>query len=326
MKMLFSIFKKYLKDFIDKIKFYFPGTLVSYPKHNLTETQVYPYGNNFDEMLRKAIHNSLKNLKFKNEYKIASIGTCFAEEVSIFLKQEKKLGQYVQLEENIWESSVDWGRVYTIKNVRQILEYSSNDKFPIYIEEDKDVFFDPLREQTVKRSKNKHEMKDLIINHRRLSKSVLKQIDVLVITIGQNEFWEDTEKKIYWGVTPPLEIKNKNKKRFIAREADVSENLQDLFYIINKIEKINKSIQFLFTVSPVPSYATFLSDNVISQSFAGKCVLRTTIHELMKKKKSNIFYFPSFEIALAKNKGTFKSDNRHVRFSKVDEILSYLKK
>ena len=323
--MNFTIFKIYLQEIFDNIKFYFSGKVVSYPQFNLVNTQVYQNGNNFDLTLKKAISFSLKNLKFKKEYKVASIGTCFAEEVSKFLKKEKNLGNYIQLEENIWESSVDWGRVYTIQNVKQIIEYSTKNTTPIYIEKDKGLYFDPLREQTVKRFKTKQKMLNSISNHRKLSKLVLAQVDVLVITIGQNEHWQDKEKKICWGVIPPSSIRNKNKKRFENKETSVKENLDDLNYIIDKIEKINKSIQFLFTVSPVPSHATFLSDNVITQSFAGKCILRSTIHELMKKKKSNVFYFPSFEIALTKNKETFKIDNRHVKFSKVREILSFLK-
>lgn len=324
--MKWVAFKSLIKELLEIRKFYYPGKLISYPKHNLDFTQVYQNGTNFDKNLKKSLLKSLKHLKLKKNFKIASIGTCFAEEISKFLKTEKHFGNYIQLEENIWASSVDWGRVYTIQNIKQIVQYSTNKKKLIHIEEDKGVFFDPLREQTVKRSKNKKDMLNKILNHRKLSRSVLEQVDVLVITVGQNEFWEDKEKKICWGVMPPNSIKSKSPKRFTVKEANVQENVKDLRFIIKSILKLNKSIQFLFTVSPVPSGATFLSDDVVAQSFAGKCILRSSIHELMKENNKSVFYFPSFEIALAKNKETFKFDNRHIKFSKVTEILSFLKK
>ena len=324
--MKINSLKVYAKEFLNKYKFYFPGKLISYPNHSLKYTQVYQYGINYNSALKETIKISLSKLKLKNNYKVASMGTCFAEEVSKFLKKEKNLGEYIQLEENFWESSVDWGRVYAIQNIREIIKYSLDDKSPIYIEEDNGVFFDPLRETSVKRFTSKKEMLQNIIDHRKLSKLVLKKVDVLVITIGQNEYWEDKEKKICWGILPPSSIRNQNKSRFVARQSSVFENLKDLHYIIQSITKINKNIQFLFTVSPVPSGATFLSNDVITQSFAGKCILRSTIHELMKENNKNIFYFPSFEIALAKNKETFKFDNRHIKFAKVTEILSFLKK
>ena len=324
--MKWIIFKFFIKQLLEIRKFYYPGKLVSYPKHNLNPTQVYQNGTNFDKNLKNSLLKSLNGLKLKKNSKIASMGTCFAEEISKFLKYEKNLGNYIQLEENIWESSVDWGRVYTIQNIKQIIEYSTNKKTVIHIEEDKGVFFDPLREQTVKRSNSKEGMLSKILTHRKLSRSVLEQVDVLVITIGQNECWEDNEKKIYWGVMPPSSIKTKNIKRFTVKEANVQENIKDLRFIVKSILKINKSIQFLFTVSPVPSEATFLSDDVVTQSFAGKCILRSSVHELMKENNKSIFYFPSFEIALAKNQETFRFDNRHIKFSKVTEILSFLKK
>ena len=323
--MNFNIFKIYLKEFLNKRKFYFPGKMKDYKKLGLSEAQVYQAGKNFDKAMKKSISKSLFNLKLQKEYKIASIGTCFAEEVSKFLKNEENLGTYLQLEENIWNSSVDWGRINTIKNIKQNVKYSINSSTPVYIEKDNGEFFDPLREYSVKRYKNKKDLHKKIVDHRLLSQKIFSQVDVLVITIGQNEFWKDTKNNIYWGGMPPLNIKNKDKNRFVVEEATIKSNLQDLKWIINSICKINKSIQFLFTVSPVPAAASFLSDDVISQSFAGKCILRSTLHELVKEKKENIFYYPSFEMALAKNNETFKEDNRHIKFSKVKQILSFLK-
>ena len=65
-------------------------------------------------------------------------------------------------------------------------------------------------------------------------------------------------------------------------------------------------------------------DSVITQSFAGKCLLRTVIHELQKSIE-NIYYFPSFEIVLCDNPKSYRSDNMHVKNRRVREIFSILK-
>jgi hypothetical protein len=55
---------------------------------------------------------------------IASIWTCFAEEFTTYLKENPDAGTYLYQESNVFNSSANCGRVYTIKNLRQIIEYS----------------------------------------------------------------------------------------------------------------------------------------------------------------------------------------------------------
>ena len=73
------------------------------------------------------------------------------------------------------------------------------------------------------------------------------------------------------------------------------------------------------------SYATFISQNIVSQSFAGKCTLRAAIHEILPL-DDKIFYYPSFEFVLSDNPSSFIYDNRHVKRFKVSQILSSLNK
>ena len=101
--------KNYIKEILNKRKLYFPGKLKTFKQYGLIETQVYQDGINFNKVLKKSISKSLSKLKLKKKYKIASMGTCFAEEVSRFLKNKDDLGTYLQLEENIWDFPVNWG-------------------------------------------------------------------------------------------------------------------------------------------------------------------------------------------------------------------------
>jgi hypothetical protein len=63
--------------------------------------------------------------------------------------KDKGIGEYVYVENDIFNSSANWGRVYTIHNFLQIVKYSVTDKVPVYIEENDKGFIDPRRERTV---------------------------------------------------------------------------------------------------------------------------------------------------------------------------------
>ena len=75
-------------------------------------------------------------------------------------------------------------------------------------------------------------------------------------------------------------------------------------------------------MSPVSAHATFLSESVVTQAFAGKCMLRSIVHEVQKKFADTAFYFPSFEMVFCDNPTKFRADNRHVKYGTVNHIFS----
>ena len=64
----------------------------------------------------------------------------------------------------IFNFSANWGRVYTVKNLRQIIDYSLNNTTPILIEKFKDNFFDPIREHSVGSNISKKTLEKSIYN------------------------------------------------------------------------------------------------------------------------------------------------------------------
>ena len=72
-----------------------------------------------------------------------------------------------------------------------------------------------------------------------------------------------------------------------------------------------------------PIIKSFLNQNIVSQAFAGKCILRAVLHEIIPKHKG-VFYFPSFEYVLTDNPNSYISDNMHVKRYKVAQILKSL--
>lgn len=332
MNMIFKIlnlFRSYSNSFRARKKEYFernmPGELIQIPKHHLSITQVYQMGSNFKLALEKATFNSFKDLSSNSDTLVASIGTCFAEEFSAFMKNNKgDLGKYLFVEDNVFNSSANWGRVYTIQNLLQIIKYSLTDKIPIYVVESSKGFLDPFREYSVGYYETSADPRQGIINHRKFSKEVFLKSKILVITLGQNEAWFDIDKNIYWGAAPDLELRKQFRDSYKPTETNFSQNVNDLELILDMLFEFNSDLKIIITVSPVAAGATFLSSDVITQSFAGKCIIRAVVHEVIKKRKGKVFYFPSFEMVLCDNPKSFRPDNRHVNRSKVDEIFSIL--
>ena len=87
-KMLRRI-KDILKDFSSQIKRFFPGEISGDVKNNLSKNQIYPIGVNLIKVLNEDSKHRLKDLNFSKELNIASIGTCFAEELSGYLNTTK---------------------------------------------------------------------------------------------------------------------------------------------------------------------------------------------------------------------------------------------
>ena len=323
MKRLIRLIKDLIKDNIEDFKRFFPRNLLVDKNNNLAHSQIYPSGKNLIKILNSDAKEKLKDVNISKKTKIASLGTCFAEEIALHFKNQENKLEYINLEKNIFNFSANWGRIYTIKNLLQIVSYSIDEiEMPIYVEKHKDIFFDPLREFSIGSFNSEKEAIFNIKNHRKSSRDVFEKTDILIITIGQNEFWYDSQMDIAWGWTPP-KIFRKNSNRFKIFEYSFIQNTNDLNDIIKKLKEFNPRIKIILTVSPVPEYATFLNRNIVSQAFAGKCILRAVLHETIAKHEG-VFYFPSFEYVLTDNPSSYKDDNIHIKRFKVAQILKSL--
>ncbi len=315
----------FFNDFIrDSIKWHFPSQPRGIKKQGLSELQIYPTGKNFYTVIKKCCINEFKKSNISSGVKISSLGTCFAEEISKRLNSKKLIANYICKEDNIYNFSANWGRVYTLPNLVQILNYSFADDLKIQLEKDGEMFVDPYREHSVNSYDSEDEARHFISKHRRLSKEALKEADCIVITLGQNEVWFDKKKKLYWGSAPSLYLRNKHPRRFQIKELTYNQNKNHLTSAINLIRKNNPTAKIILTVSPVPFFASFISENIISQGFAGKAILRSVAHEVSNKMK-DVVYFPSFEIALCENRKSYLFDNRHIKQKRINKIFSLLK-
>jgi len=309
---------------IKKIRNFFPKKHRGLNKYKLKKYQVYPEGKYLNKSLEEYGEHILNKLNFNKNKKIVCIGTCFAEEIANFLHKNNQ--NYKIHETNIFKFSVNWGRVYTSTNLRQILNYSLNPKFQIYFKKRSDGFYDPLRDYTCGAFQSKDDLIKNIKIHRALSKKTLSSCDQIFITLGQTEYWFEKKNNLIWGTIPSKEedFSNNIGSKYKIKSETINDITNNINYVVNKLNKINSKIKIIFTLSPVPSSATFFNENVILKSFENKAKLKIAISNIIKKNR-NVYYFPSFESVILDNHN-FLSDNRHVKSKKVSKILKVFKK
>jgi len=314
--------RRSLRDRIEKFRRVRPEPHRGLEHLGLAPSQVYPEGINFDEFLRAATAAELEGLVIRRETPVASIGSCFSEELAWFLRHEGF--SFLATEPSAFQASANWGRVYTIPCFRQIVHYSISPDFPMPVERSYAGWIDPLRDPAIGAHATAEEALAETRRHRVASRDSFARARVLVLTLGQNEAWVDRRSGLTWAHPPPAPLLDADRQRFEARSFTFEQNVDWLTDALRHLRELNESLDILLTVSPVGSYATFCGTNVVTQSFAGKCLLRT-VAERVRRDEPRVWYFPSFEMVLAYNPTTLMSDNRHVTNASIDRVLKLLR-
>lgn len=309
--------KEFIKSIINYLKYYFPEKHKSNEKYDLNKFQIYPEGVYYNKTMTEYCAKLLNEINF-NINEASCVGTCFAEEFAMLLTKKSK--SYNILEQNVFSFQANWGRVYTVKNLKQLIDYTFDKDYPIFSDKILDGYMDPLRDYSCGSFTDEETFKNSVIYHRKSSEEILTNKEFLFITLGQTEAWFDVEQKFFWGAAPVKSdnfYSDRNKYKYI--NFTLEDIVEDLIYIVKKIKKFNKKIKIIFTLSPVPSFATFFKKNVILSSSEGKAKLRVALEKITNE-FNYCYYFPSFECVIMDN-SNFNSDNRHVKKSKIKEIF-----
>jgi hypothetical protein len=134
--------------------------------------------------------------------------------------------------------------------------------------------------------------------HRRHSQLALTQAEVLILTLGLTEIWQDrADKSVICLPAGPYVNEGGDMSRYDFKVSRYGENLKNLERIHEIMTKHNPNCKLLVTVSPVNLWATFRKDlDVISASCNSKSTLRAVADEFTVRHE-NVFYFPAFEMA-----------------------------
>ncbi len=153
----------------------------------------------------------------------------------------------------------------------------------------------------------------------------VQDADVVIITLGQIEYWVDTETGYAFDSDTiiPAKITDQYPRRFESNVATYDSCRAALLQTLELVRAKGPEKRFLITTSPVPAKRTFREQDAICAYLHAKSMLRTLAQEIADN-DPHIDYFPSFEmVMLSDKKVAFREDYIHVRDPMVARIMSH---
>jgi len=153
----------------------------------------------------------------------------------------------------------------------------------------------------------------------------IKTSDIVIMTVGVAPCFFDANGDFYFRTKAAEDKSILSKVKM--RTTTVTENIDNINYIIESIYRINPAAQVIVTLSPVPLAGTTEFTSPILADCVSKSVLRAALHEVLLKQK-DVIYWPSFEIVKwLGSHVTFKlfsqddGHSRHVSHWVIDMIM-----
>lgn len=270
------------------------------------------------------------DLRISRETRLTSMGSCFAREIKHVLVREG----YTYLAEEVdhpasKHAGAAWERLYNTFSMRQIFEYTFEEWSPELRWWHAPVsgkVQDPFRRIVLYDDLPSAEAD--FANHRACSRRVLANADLVILTLGLTEIWEDTvDGSVICLPSGPYVNEGGDMSRYRFRVSRYNENLDNLERIHAIMARHNPECRLLVTVSPVHLWATFRPDaEVISASCNSKSTLRAVADEFAAS-HPNVYYFPAYEMAtiyrpmIGQSIFTEGRENFHVNKDTVEFIM-----
>ncbi len=260
--------------------------------------------------------------------KIFTIGSCFARNIELALKEAKFNVPSADVRfppEELWQGTkLHSGLLnkYTPQSMLNELEYAFNDSYSakdFLVEGDNNMYFDfqlhsnqsvSFERGVQRRESIKEQIKDFVTS-----------ADVIIVTLGLIEVWWDNKNKVYLNEMPPKKIIEQHKNRFFFEAlgpTDVFDSVSKIIELLKIHSKDNAWI--MLTVSPIPLARTFRDKDVIEANMYSKSVLRVAA-EIESDKSDRVEYFPSYESVMLSNRDELWQDDQiHLEYSAVKKI------
>ncbi len=271
-----------------------------HPVHRFKPWQVWPGSYDNPPADGQYPLSAPRNFEITRLTRIASMGSCFAREIKTVLIRDG----YTYITEEAdhpasKHASAAWERLYNTFSMRQIFEYTFGQwhpdlrwwKAPV-----SGTIQDPYRRIILYDSVAQAE-KDFQ-QHRISSRRALERAEVLILTLGLTEIWEDqVDGSVICLPSGPYVSEGGDMSRYRFRVSRYPENLENLERIHGIMAVHNPDCRLIVTISPVHLWATFREDSdVISASCNSKSTLRAVADEFVAA-HDNVFYFPAYEMA-----------------------------
>lgn len=274
--------------------------------------------------------------KISSEDKIATAGSCFAQEIArnlsgrgwhYFVPERAPVGMTPEqaAAHNFGTFSARYGNIYTARQLLQLFQRAHGMFTPALSvwHGSGNRVVDPFRPRIQPGGyKNEDELLADRKRHLDIVLQMFRELDVFVFTLGLTEAWVNRRDGsvlpiapgVAGGVWDPAEYEFKN---FTVREVT-----QDLGQFMDLFRAVNPHAKVIFTVSPVPLVATYEDRHVLVSTVYSKSVLRVAAQEITDAWEGTS-YFPSYEIIAwsRSDRSYFEADGRSVSRAGVQHVM-----
>ncbi len=231
--------------------------------------------------------------------KIASLGSCFAEEVSKALTAHGTDVVYMPMSER-WNSAfaVDTFLAYVLDGV-------------------------PLPDGF---TKNNESVKEISPEQIRSFASA----DLFILTFGMSLCWlnKNGELILEPGGTHSVEgLKIAAKYDYFMQQTTVEQNEAAIINCISRIKRVRPNAPIVTTLSPVPMMGVMANSSAIPANNVSKATLRLALENVRQRGLENVYYWPSYDLVnwygnhIERAFGDTDRDARHVRQNVIDLIV-----
>ncbi|WP_164923875.1 GSCFA domain-containing protein [Sinorhizobium fredii] len=269
--------------------------------------------------------------------RIATAGSCFAQEIARALRDRK----YNVLDVEPPPSGVSGklanrfgfglysarhGNIYTSRHLLQLTREATGEleiQPQHYLWQKDGRFYDAFR-PTVEPSGLPTSEEVVLQRRDHLSRfrSLLSQCDLFIFTLGLTEAWFHKATGLVYQTAPGVSAGKFSDDVHVFRNLTFVEILQDMLSFRNIARRMNPEMRFLLTVSPVPLTATAESRHVLVSTVRSKSTLRAVAGELSET-FDDIDYFPSYELLSTPFLGEalFEQNKRTVQRAGVEAVM-----
>jgi hypothetical protein len=266
-----------------------------------------------------------KRFRIPDGAKIATAGSCFAQNVGRFLKTVPSVR--LLIEEEVAEGqpiySAAYGNIYTARQLLQLFEESTGARSMsrLFAKREDGRFVDALRPNLFAGGfASPQDAAAVRAKHLSIVKHVLVTADVFVFTFGLTEAWIDKGTATVLPLATSVYAENGDDAFHNFSYAEV---LADAGAFIRGLRALNPRVKFIFTVSPVPLTATYSGEHVLVATMRSKAILRAACDALCEEFE-DAYYFPSFDMIWNPFFGAdlFGDNRRNVTRAAVDHVMA----
>lgn len=267
--------------------------------------------------------------------RIVTAGSCFAQSISRYLARSNlslldvepapsAMPEEVARQFGFGLYSARYGNIYTARQLLQLVRDTvAGQVHDAAIWERDGRYYDALRPGVEPEGlSSSEEVRAHREDHLARVAGLLRQMDVLIFTLGLTEAWEDRETGLVFPSAPGVIAGSHDPDRHRFVNYSFGEVMADMEEALDLLCEAAPNLRVILTVSPVPLTATAAGGHVLSATTYSKSVLRAVAGELAYRREE-VDYFPAYEIVagLPFGPANFEPNLRSVSHAAVERVM-----